>query len=150
MRAQTTQVRDLAVRAVVKVDRDTTVADCARIMRSEHVGSVIVTDGARGEGIVTDRDIVIEVVATGLDPATLTAGDIMSTPLATVRESDDLLDALARMREQGVRRLGVVDDEGRLTGVLAVDNLLEALAEQIDGVVRVLKAEQTKETQTRR
>jgi CBS domain-containing protein len=119
-------------------------------MRSEHVGSVIVAEGSQPAGIVTDRDIVIEVVATGLDPATLTAGDIMSTPLATVRESDDILDALARMRERGVRRLGVVDADGRLTGVLAVDNLLEALAEQIDGVVRVLKAEQTKETLTRR
>ncbi|MCS6945832.1 MAG: CBS domain-containing protein [Sutterellaceae bacterium] len=124
MRAQTTQVGDLAVRAAVKVDRDTTAADCARIMHSEHVGSVIVTDGAGGKGLVTDRDIVIEVVATGLDPATLTAGDMMAPPLATVRESDDLLAALARMREQGVRRLGVVDDEARLTSVLAVDNRL--------------------------
>lgn len=150
MRVQTALVRDLAVRAVVKVDRETTVADCAKIMRNEHVGSVIVATGSEPEGIVTDRDIVIEVVAMGLDPAALTAGDIMSTPLATVRESDDLFDALARMRERGVRRLAVVDDAGRLTGVLAVDNLLEVLAEQVDGVVRVLKAEQTKETQTRR
>ncbi|HXF47111.1 MAG TPA: CBS domain-containing protein [Burkholderiaceae bacterium] len=150
MRVPTAQVKDLAVRAVIKVERETTVAECARIMRSEHVGSVIVAEGSQPAGIVTDRDIVIEVVATGLDPATLTAGDIMSTPLATVRESDDILDALARMRERGVRRLGVVDADGRLTGVLAVDNLLEALAEQIDGVVRVLKAEQTKETLTRR
>lgn len=150
MRVQTALVRDLAVRAVVKVDRETTVADCAKIMRNEHVGSVIVATGSEPEGIVTDRDIVIEVVAMGLDPATLTAGDIMSTPLATVRESDDLFDALARMREHGVRRLAVVDEAGRLTGVLAVDNLLEVLAEQVDGVVRVLKSEQTKETQTRR
>jgi CBS domain-containing protein len=147
---QAAQVKELAVRAVVKVDKDTTVADCAKIMRNEHVGSVIVADGGKPEGIVTDRDIVIEVVATGLDPATLTAGDIMSTPVATVRESDDIFDALARMRERGVRRLAVVDDAGRLTGVLAVDNLLEVLAEQVDSVVRVLKAEQTKETLTRR
>lgn len=150
MRVQAAQVKELAVRAVVKVDKDTTVAECAKIMRNEHVGSVIVADGAKGEGIVTDRDIVIEVVATGLDPETLTAGDIMSTPLAAVRESDDIFDALARMRERGVRRLAVVDDEDRLTGVLAVDNLLEVLAEQVDSVVRVLKAEQTKETLTRR
>lgn len=150
MRVRTAMVGDLAVRTVAQVDADVSVAECARIMRSAHVGSLIVTAGGQPAGVVTDRDIVIEVVATGLDAATITAGDIMSAPLAAVRENDDIFDALAAMRERGVRRLAVLDDDGRLTGVLAVDNLLEVLAEQVDGVVRVLKAEQTKETMTRR
>jgi CBS domain-containing protein len=123
-------------------------------MRNQHVGSVIVIDvkGRRENpvGIVTDRDIVIEAVAVDLDPTTLTAGDVMTTPLATVSENDDILDALARMRERGVRRLPVVTDGGELAGIIAVDNLLEALAEQLDAVVRVIKAEQTKETALRK
>ncbi len=154
MRAKSVRIGDLAVRDVVTVTPQTTLTECARIMRSQHVGSVVVLDdkGRRDKpsGIVTDRDIVIEAVAVALDPATLTAGDVMSQPLATVREDDDILDALAKMREAGVRRLPVLDAAGNLTGLVAIDNVLEALAEQVDSVVRVLKAEQTKETVTRR
>jgi len=147
-------VRDLSAHEVVTVTPSTTVAECAQIMRAQHVGSVVVINdkGERDDprGIVTDRDIVIETVAVGLDPKTLTAGDVMTSPLATVRESDDILDALARMREHGVRRLPVLDDDGHLAGIIAVDNLLEALAEQLDAVVRVIKAEQTREAATRK
>jgi len=74
----------------------------------------------------------------------------MRARTVTVRDSDDILDALARMREHGVRRLPVLDDAGHLSGIVVVDNLLEALAEQLDAVVRVLKAEQTRETATRK
>jgi CBS domain-containing protein len=154
MRTKTVTVRDLATHDVVTVQPQTPLAECAAIMRAQHVGSVVVVEdrGRRDHpvGIVTDRDIVVEAVAVDLDPKTLTAGDVMTTPLATVRDSDDLLDALARMREHGVRRLPVLDESGRLAGIVAVDNLLEALAEQLDGVVRVIKAEQTRETTLRR
>jgi len=154
MRAKTVTVRDLATMQVVTVQPQTTLAECAQIMRNQHVGSLIVVDdkGRRDNpvGIVTDRDIVIESVAVDLDPKTLTAGDVMTTPLATVNDSDDILDVLARMRERGVRRLPVVNQEGALAGIVAVDNLLEALAEQLDSVVRVIKAEQTKETALRK
>lgn len=154
MRPKTVTVRDLATTQVVTVQPGTTLAECAQIMRNQHVGSVIVVDekGRRGQpaGIVTDRDIVVETVAVELDAKTLTAGDVMTTPLATVKDSDDILDALAKMRERGVRRLPVVDDEGALAGIISVDNLLEALAEQLDSIVRVIKAEQTKEAALRR
>jgi CBS domain-containing protein len=154
MRARTVCVRDLSAHEVVTVTPTTTLAECAKIMREQHVGSVVVIDdeGSRDtpRGIVTDRDVVVEAVAVGLDPSTLTAGDVMTTPLATVRDSDDILDALARMREHGVRRLPVLDDAGNLSGIVTVDNLLEALAEQLDAVVSVIKTEQTRETATRK
>lgn len=154
MRARTVTVRDLAAHEVVTVTPTTTLVECAQIMRAQHVGSVVVIDdqGQRDDprGIVTDRDIVMEAVAVGLDPSTLTAGDVMTTPLAVVRDSDDILDALARMRERGIRRLAVLDEAGHLSGIVTVDNLLEALAEQFDAIVRVLKAEQTRETATRK
>jgi CBS domain-containing protein len=149
-RTRSAQLLDLAQRDVITVTPETTLTECARLMRSEHVGCLVVAVEGRPLGVVTDRDIVIEAVAVQLDPATLTAGDVMSQPPATVRESDDLFDALALMRERGVRRLPVLDGSGKLSGLLAVDNVLEVLAEQVDSVVRVVKAEQTKETVLRR
>jgi signal-transduction protein with cAMP-binding, CBS, and nucleotidyltransferase domain len=153
MRAKTVRARDLATQQVVTVQHNTTLAQCAQIMRNQHVGSLIVVQDAEDRdmpiGIVTDRDIVIGAVAVGLDPSTLTASDVMTTPIATVRETDDILDALAVMRERGVRRLAVVGANGALAGIIAVDNLLAVLAEQLDAVVGVIKAGATKETALR-
>jgi len=153
MRLPSTSLRDLATRDVETVGVETTLTECARKIRHAHVGCLIVAEPAGEEmkplGIVTDRDIVIEAVAPGLDPSTLTAGDVMSRPLATVRTSDDLLDALAHMREQGVRRLPVLDDDGMLYGLVSVQDILAALAQQTEAVVGVLMAEQSKEAALR-
>jgi CBS domain-containing protein len=152
-RTPSTTVRDVANRQVVTVAPETTLTQCAKTMRDEHVGSVVVIPGDRADsrpiGIVTDRDIALEAVAPSLDPSTLTAGDVMSQSLGTVNEDDDILDALARMREFGVRRLPVLDATGRLAGIVAVDDLLSALAQQIDSTVDVFAAERAKERMTR-
>jgi CBS domain-containing protein len=152
-RTQSTVVRDVANRRVVTVKPDTTLAQCARLMRDDHVGSVVVVDTDRPDqrpvGIVTDRDIVLEAVAPSLDPGTLTAADIMVTALGTVRDDDDVVDALARMREHGVRRLPVIAPNGSLAGIVALDDLLSALAEQLTAIVSVCAAERTKEGETR-
>jgi CBS domain-containing protein len=154
MRPRSVSALNLATAGVVTTRPETSLADCARLMRAEHVGSLILVDedGAnrRPVGIVTDRDIVVEAVAVGLDTATLTAGDVMARPLATIGQDEDLMVALARMRENGVRRLPVVDAAGHLAGILTIDNLLEALSEQLQSVVSVVKAEQTRETHLRR
>ena len=152
MRTPTTAVRDLAIHKVVTVTSNTTLRDCAQTMREEHVGSVVIVDpgSPRPLGIITDRDIVIEAVAVGLDVTTLTAGDIAAKPVITVRDDEDILDALARMRENGVRRLPVTGPHGHLAGVLSIDDLLAALSDQFDSIVRVMVAERTKEGATRR
>jgi len=153
MRLPSTSLRDLATREVETVGVETTLTECAQKMRHTHVGCVVVAEPAGDElkplGILTDRDIVIEAVAPGLDPSTLTAGDVMSRPLASVRESDDLLDALARMRERGVRRLPVLDADGMLYGLVSVQDVLGALAQQTEAVVGVLMAEHSKEAALR-
>lgn len=147
----------LATTAVVTARRDTPLSECAWRMRSEHVGSLIVVEDdptqpgvQRPVGIVTDRDIVIGAVAPGLDTHVLTAGDIMASPLATVSDDADMLEALARMREHGVRRLPVVDQSGRLVGILAIDDLLELFRDLFDAAVSAIKSEQTRESHTRR
>jgi CBS domain-containing protein len=130
-----------------------TITACAKRMHAEHVGCLIVVEKNDGSqfpvGMLTDRDIAIEVVAFGLDPNALTAGDVMSEKPAVVEEDDDLLDVLARMRERGARRLPVTRPDGALAGVIALDNVLEALGEQLDGMIGVLKAQQTRELRTR-
>ncbi len=153
MRAPSLLVRDVAVHTPVTALSSETITDCARRMHAEHVGCLVVVENTDGTpfpvGMLSDRDIAIEVVAFGLDPKALTAGDVMSEKPAVVEEDDDLLDVLARMRDRGARRLPVTRPDGALVGVIALDNLLEALAEQLDGMVGVLKAQQTRELRTR-
>lgn len=147
-------VGEICTREVVIATRDTTVLEAARLMREYHVGDVVVVDESGGRsipvGIVTDRDIVVGVVATGLDPAALTVGDIMGGEPATAAEHDDVYETLQIMRARGVRRVPVVDAEGALAGILALDDVLEVLAEELDAAVKVVAREQANETQRRR
>ena len=153
MRAPTLFVKDIAVHTPATALASDTITACAKRMHAEHVGCLIVVEKNDGSqfpiGMLTDRDITIEVVAFGLDPQALTAGDVMSEKPAVVEEDDDLLDVLARMRERGARRLPVTRPDGALVGVIALDNVLEALGEQLDGMIGVLKAQQTRELRTR-
>lgn len=129
-------VGEFCDREVVVASRDATVAEAAHLMRHHHVGTLVVCDPSSGErrspvGIVTDRDIVIGVVAPGLRADTITVGDIMAGDLVTVRESQGVRQALELMRHKGVRRLPVLDHEGRLSGLVAIDDILEVLAEEL-------------------
>lgn len=136
-------VADIMTRGVTYVAEDTSLADVARVMRQDHVGSVIVTrkgqQGNRPVGILTDRDIVIQVVAEGLSLGSLTAGDAMSRELVTVGDNASLIEAVSQMGQQGIRRLPVTDDDGLLIGVLSMDDVLAqagALLENLADVVR--------------
>ncbi len=152
MRTPTSLVRDLASREVVTVPSTATLRQCAQAMRAGHVGSLILVDAgsARPLGLVTDRDIILEAVAVGLDVDTMTAGDIATRPLATVRDEDELVEAMARMRECGVRRLPVVGVDGHLCGIVALDDIVAAVAEHATSIVSVIAAEKAKESATRR
>ena len=145
---------EICSRDVVFARRDTTVQAAAKLMRHYHVGTVVVVDETNGKrkpvGIVTDRDIVIEVDATNLDPKVITVGDIMVQELVTVRESEGLLETVEVMRYKGVRRLPVVDAEGNLVGIVSIDDLLEVLSEQMTEMTRILGREREHETQHRR
>jgi CBS domain-containing protein len=128
------------------------VDEIARRMRERHVGSVIVVprEGSGVPiGVLTDRDIVVEVLAAGLDYRTVTVGEVMSREPATVREDDDVVDALRVMRTYGVRRLPVIARSGALAGIVAIDDLLEFFAGQVDDVVRAIGREQSQEAQAR-
>jgi CBS domain-containing protein len=101
------------------VETSTPVVEAARLMKSEDVGSLPVLDGERLVGMVTDRDIVLRVVAEGKDAASTTVGEIASTDLVTIDPQQDLDEALRLMAQHQVRRLPVVEEDGRLVGILA-------------------------------
>ena len=131
------KVIDMAGHEVATITADKTISDCARQMRLEHVGSlVVVNDDQTPLGMITDRDIAIEVVARNLDPMKLTVRDVMTTPVVTAGPSESMVVALARMREFGVRRLPIVDEEGKLVGVISNSNLVEELSSLLDSLVR--------------
>jgi CBS domain-containing protein len=144
---------ELCSRSVVFVERDSTVELAAQLMRRHHVGTVVVVDDTKGArvpvGIITDRDIVIEVNAAGLDQNAITVGDIMAPELVTVREDDDLLHTLGVMRYNGLRRLPVVDGSGSLAGIISIDDVLEVFSEQMAEMARALRREREHEIRSR-
>ncbi len=146
-------IGEVCNREVVVVRSGTSVADAAQLMRAHHVGDVVVVreNGGRNEpvGIVTDRDLVVEVMAEGLDPSTLTVGEIMGQALARVKEDTGVFEAIRYMRDSGVRRMPVVDACGGLAGIVTLDDLLELLAEELMYLSRLTQTEQDKEVGTR-
>jgi len=110
----------------------TTVLEAAHLMRRRHTGDLVVVedDEERRQplGVLTDRDIVIEVLAKGLDPAITLVGTVIKTPVVIAHEDEDAAVALERMRSHGVRRLPVVGIHGKLVGIVTVDDMLARLA----------------------
>lgn len=147
------KVAEFCSREVVIVGREETILDAARLMRKYHVGNVVVVEERAGRrypvGILTDRDIVVELIANEIPFDAVSIGDVMSFELLTVREEDSLLDTIKRMQDRGVRRLPVVDAHGALKGIVAMDDMLELVAEQLVGLVKSVTKEQQKERDLR-
>ncbi len=147
-------IGEICNREVVIAERSMDVAEAARLMRQHHVGTLVIVEGLEGRrrpvGIVTDRDIVIEVVAAGVAPEALTVGDIMAPDLATVRETEGVFDTIRYMRGRGIRRVPVVDREGWLVGIVTLDDLLGLLAEEMAELARLISREQRHEQEVRK
>jgi CBS domain-containing protein len=114
---------------------------------------VVVAEVKQGQphptGIVTDRDIVISVLAAGLDPNVFTLGDIATPGLVVAREGEGVFTAVRRMRAKGVRRLPVVDEAGVLKGIFTLDDYIGLLADEVREAASIIDREQTKEVRTR-
>lgn len=147
-------VGSIASRVVVVAEPRTPVVRVAQLMRENHIGAVIVIEDAaprnRPVGLITDRDLVIEVLAMDVNPQTLTAGDVMTADPQTIRESDAVSDAVETMRRVGVRRLPVVDAENRLVGIVTFDDLVEVLAQELTGLAATIRREQHTEAKARK
>ena len=130
-------VRNVCKRQVVTVTPRTELVAAAKLMREKHIGFLVVvepeplTTYGKPLGVLTDRDIVVSVVAREADPKALTVADVMSQGPATVDEGDSVSQAVRTMRRMGVRRLPVVGSRGMLSGVLSLDDVLDVIAGQV-------------------
>lgn len=146
---------DICQRQVITTTRDTSLPDAARLMRQHHVGCLVVIEHVNGQsrpvGVLTDRDLVIEVIAREVPIHTVTVGDIMTFALLKVAESDSVLDVAQRMRHRGVRRVPVVTDTtGELLGIIALDDILRLLSEELSLLSAICARESEQEQAKRR
>jgi len=141
---QSTTVRDSMTASPKTVAGSASVSEAAKLMADENVGSLPVVEGDKLIGIVTDRDLVVQVVARGQDPDTVLVSDIYSEKPVVASPDDPLDEALKRMASEQVRRLPVVSD-GRLVGILAqADVAREAQAESTGQMVEQISEEESR------
>ncbi len=147
-------IKELCQRDIVAVGRDDTAFKAAELMRQNHVGDVLVVEKKNGittpSGIVTDRDIVIEIVATDLDPHVITVGDIMLPHLCTIGENAEIFAAIRLMTGKGIRRLPVTGKHGSLVGILTLDDLLQTMSQESFGIDMLLSNAHKNEIRERR
>ncbi len=129
------RVQDICTHHVVHIVATESLIEAAVMMRERHVGNVVVVENLDGKrrpiGILTDRDIIVAVVAAGLTPETLLVSDVMSKPVYCCGRTQSVFDAIAIMHDQGVRRLPVLNENGSLLGVIAADDIWIALSKQL-------------------
>jgi CBS domain-containing protein len=147
-------LKDAYTGNVVCCTAGTTASEAARLMRQKHVGDLVVVDDPRDQGvplgIVTDRDLAIDVLGQGKDPATTTVGSLMRKPVVIAYESEDTSAVLERMRTHGVRRVPVVAREGETVGIISLNDLLRLLVADAVALLDILKKGQDREQHTRR
>ena len=150
---ETMTIGNICNRTVVWVTEDTTIKQAAEVMRDRHVGSLVVVQQADAglivTGILTDRDIAIVAVARDFDPFTLKVADVMSAQPVTVGEEDSIVDAMAQMRNRGIRRVPVTTGTGVLVGIVTLDDLLDIVAQELQALVQVITSERRQEARTR-
>lgn len=146
-------IADISRQDVLAIDCGTPVADAAVQMREHHVGALVVTaadgEGERAIGMLTDRDLVVEVLGRRLSYEGLTAGDVASRTLVSVRGDADLSEAIATMNKHGVRRLLVTGPHGEVTGIVSLDDVLESLVAQLAGLAMTMRQGVARETAQR-
>jgi CBS domain-containing protein len=136
-------IASICRRDIVTIEADASLREAAVLMRDHHVGALVVTEGDAAPsvlGVVTDRDLAIEVLALDLDPASMRIGQLAAGAPAAVPGSGSLQDAVSLMEDRGVRRLLVTADDGGVIGLVSVDDLVDAMAAEVGGLARALRS----------
>jgi CBS domain-containing protein len=147
-----TSIGLICQRDVVTIRESEDLTAAAQRMREEHIGYLIVVEAdqldrsLRPVGVLTDRDIVIAVVAKGVDPHTLTVGDVMTRQPVVVTQDSSVRATLQEMRRIGVRRVPIVGARGDLVGMVSIDDILETLAEELGNIAGSIRKEQRTES----
>lgn len=134
-------VLDIARTGVVTTHRDQSVGNLATVMKEENVGSVVIEDDGRPVGIVTDRDLVLDVLEPRGDPGALTAADVMTETPTTIDLEQGIFAAIGTMHDHAVRRLPVVDVDGTVAGIVTLDDLVVLLSDELDSLAGIIEAE---------
>jgi CBS domain-containing protein len=147
-------IGEICSRQVIFTRKSESVRQAAQLMREYHVGALVVAEESGDRllpvGILTDRDIVVGIVAKGLDAEALSVGEVMTSDPLAVRESAGVAETMELMRSRGVRRLPVVDANGGLVGVVTADDFIDLLAEELNALARMISREQRREMDTRK
>lgn len=147
------KIGEICSRSVVHTTRSTSIRDAAELMRYHHVGDLVLTEqggeGLRPVGIVTDRDLVVEILAKGVDPDSVTLADLVTTELVTIAEQATVFECSQLMQARGIRRIPVVDAAGTLVGIVSLDDLLEFIAEEIGLLSRISPRQAAREADAR-
>lgn len=137
-------VLELARRDVVTCRPTASAADVADSMAESGVGSVVVTEQeGRPVGIVTDRDLVVRVLARDVDPVAVTAADVMTEDPETIPSDSGVFESTQAFSRAGVRRLPLVDGNGLLVGIVSLSDVMLLLTQELDNLATVVGAEST-------
>ena len=135
------KIVDLCTREVIGIVAHSSVQDAALLMEKEHVGALVVVtndDPCRVMGVVTDRDLALDVLGKGMDSGALRVAELVKAPPLAVSSSAALQDGVAAMEKGGVRRLLVVDDDGGVVGLVAAEDLMGAISAELATLSRAL------------
>jgi CBS domain-containing protein len=147
-------ISEFCIHNVVCASRDTTALEAAGLMRHHHVGDVVVVDEVNGAkkpvGIVTDRDLVVEVMAGAVDPRSVKLGELLLRSPVTIDEGASYAETVRLMAVNGVRRMPVVGPGGVLVGIITVDDMLRQLTSPLAALSDLAGRAREFEVQTRR
>jgi CBS domain-containing protein len=136
-------------RHIVTAPRSASAQAVACLMRDHHVGMVLVTEDPPSQyqaiGIITDRDLALRVSAEGRSPQQTCAGELLTAALYSISATCSVTEAILMMKERGVRRLAVLDEQNRLIGVISVDDVIDALAAEMDALRSIFRTERQQE-----
>lgn len=145
-------IADVCTRRLAMALATDTVAELAERMRAAHVGDLVIVENQNGKsvavGIVTDRDIVLEIIALHRDPKAWTAANIMAPQLHTAEAHNSVTSTIMQMHKLSVRRLPVVDQDGELIGLVSLDDLLQIVAAELGALAAIASQQRERETQS--
>ena len=134
-------VGELGPADVVTIDPDSDLGDVAETLEGENVGAIVVVDDeAAPVGIVTDRDVALQVHQTD-DVASMSVEEVMTEELATIRADAEPMEISRQIDEHNVRRFPIVDEDGSLTGIVTLDDLVATIGEQLENVTDTIEAQ---------
>ncbi len=136
-------IHNISVKEVCCVSEDSSLFEAAKYMKDDNVGAVVVVKNKESDltpvGILTDRDLVTHLLADNVDPKSISVVDVITQGIATANESFSVQETVKVMKEKGVRRLPIVNDENKVTGIISMDDLLILLIEELCCLSEVIK-----------